>query len=359
MTRTTLRLSVFAAIVLFASSVGSIAVARPAVIAHLVGSVTDNGVPVAGAGVTAGAWPNWKFLNLVAADQTFDLRELGSTTTDEMGQFTLDLDLQTLPGTYETADGTVEIEVTAFADSKVRVYFTTEPSANASSDVTIPPMDLAEGGVAPAALANAAAGAEPMAVATCSPHWINNSDNGPYQTKIMDVLAVGQVNGTGSYANGGSTSTTLGVLAQGAISGNWSASGSSTIGTSGTTGFQATPIKDKRLYGQFIYRKWIDGYCQTLNKPHHYYGRGNTLSISHPNYSACGGNYFNGDLYTHTHNNNQTYSNGLTVFGVGLSSHAGYVASASLKFNFNARGNVCGSNASLGETSPIVEASTQ
>jgi hypothetical protein len=359
MMRLVLKLSAVVASVLLVSSLTSVAQAQPRPIVHLVGSVNDNGAPASGAAISAAAWPDWQFLSLVAANQAFDLKPLGSVTADETGGFAMDIDLSTLPGTYVSEDGHVEIEVTAIADSKVRVYFTMDALANQSSNVTIPPMNLAEGDAPAAARTHSATGVAAPAVGTCSPHWISGSENGPYQTKLMDVFATGMVTGTGTYSNGGSTSTTLGVEAQNVFTGNWSASGTSTIGTSSSTGFQATTIKDKRLFGQFIYRKYIDAYCQTLNKPNNYYGRGNTLSITHPNYSNCGSNYFSGDIYTHTNSANQTYSNGLTVFTVSLTSHAGYVTTSTLKFNFNARGNVCGNNSTQGEASPIVEASTQ
>lgn len=173
----------------------------------------------------------------------------------------------------------------------------------------------------------------------------------------MDVLARGKVSGTGSYSSGGSTSTTLGVEAK-SISGSWSTSGTSTISSGSGTGFSQSGLKDKRLFGQFMYRQYISPYCQTLNKPYSYYGKGNTVSIRHPTFPNCGGLYGVNGVYTHTSSTNQTYSSGLTVFGVGLSSHAGYSSTASLSFKFVTPGRVCGNNADLGETSPIVEAHT-
>ena len=330
------------------------ALAAPGETVRLSGTVVRGNRPAPGAEVSAQAWPNWRFLNLVPAEQAFDLIPLGVALADDDGNFAMDVNVSNLPATYLTDEGHVEIEVSAVYMGSVAEFFTTEPEANVTASFVIPPIDV---GRVEANLASLQTSS--VEAATCSPHWVSGSENGPYQTKIMDVMALGQVTGTGTYSYGGSTSTTLGILAQSPISGNWSASGTSTIGTSSSTGFQASSIKDKRLFAQFKYRKYIDGYCQTLNKPYNFYGRGNTNSIGHSNYSNCGGTYRVGDLYTHSSTSNQTYSNGLTVFSIGLSSRAGYTSTASLKFKFNARGNVCGNNSSLGESSPIVEASTQ
>jgi hypothetical protein len=59
---------------------------------------------------------------------------------------------------------------------------------------------------------------------------------------------------------------------------------------------------------------------------------------------------------THSSTRNQTYSAGITVYGVGLSSQAGYTSTATIRFHFNEKGGVCGNNSTFGEASPIVDA---
>ena len=93
------------------------------------------------------------------------------------------------------------------------------------------------------------------------------------------------------------------------------------------------------------------------NRAYNYYGRGNTPLIAHTEFSNCSGAYHSGDSYFHNYSSNQTYAAGLTVFSISLSSQAGYVSTAQIRFNFTGTGNVCGSNSKKGEDSPRVEAS--
>jgi hypothetical protein len=62
-----------------------------------------------------------------------------------------------------------------------------------------------------------------------------------------------------------------------------------------------------------MYSQWIGAFCQKFNKPYSYFGRGNTVATTHLNFTACGSNYFAGDLYIHNNSSNFTYTDGLSV----------------------------------------------
>lgn len=176
--------------------------------------------------------------------------------------------------------------------------------------------------------------------------------NGPYQTKIMDVMNRSTIPGTATYFYDGSTSTTLGYLTNGP---NWTVGGTMTSSSSTTTGFSAGTT-NQRVQALWMYRERAVVCYANQNVPYNYHGRGSTPSITHVNYSYCGKTYYPGDSYTHSYNGNQTYSVGLTVYGIGLSSKAGYSSTASLKSRFNVKGKACGNSSTLGETSPKVDA---
>jgi hypothetical protein len=61
-----------------------------------------------------------------------------------------------------------------------------------------------------------------------------------------------------------------------------------------------------------------------------------------------------GDTWFKTTSKIQTFSAGLTVFGFSLSSQAGYSTSGKIAYNFDAKGNVCGSNSTGPAGSPKV-----
>jgi hypothetical protein len=181
--------------------------------------------------------------------------------------------------------------------------------------------------------------------------WYNF--NGPYQTRIMDIMNPSTIPGRGSYFYQGSTSTTLGYLKTGTT--NWQVGRTMTRGSSAGTGFHV-PAVSQRIQAQWMYRERAIVCVGNQNVPYHYNAKGNQPSITHVKYSNCGSAYPPGSNYVHSLNRSQTYSVGVTVYGIGLSSQAGYSSTATLKFHFNEKGRVCGNSSILGEASPKVEA---
>src|SRR6266508_6484469 len=173
----------------------------------------------------AEAWPDSDFMKTVPDDQGFNVVSLGSVLADSAGHYVMDLDISGLSSNYVDNDGHVEIMLTAEYNGMVNSTFSPDASTVEASSITFDNLDVAGGINSP----------NGPAAATCQPHPISGSENGPYQTKLMDVMAQGKVTGTGTYSNGGCTSTTLGVEALGVISGNWGASGTATISTSSSS----------------------------------------------------------------------------------------------------------------------------
>jgi hypothetical protein len=321
------------------------------------GRVLDNGIGASGAAVTVYAMPSEEVLKAIPTGEAWPMEEVGNTTTDDSGNWSLSFDARVLPRKFRTATGQVDLVAKTVVGSLMSESFLSVVPDQSSSNDRMAAIDVRKTG-----MRLGTRGARLAAPVPCISRWTDNY-YGPFQTKIMDVLAEGSVNGQGSYFYNSTTSTTLG-LAFKINSGGWQeASGtlSSSSGSSSGAGFQTGGIKDKRLYSQWRYRGWLEncpGAQKETAKPWTYYARGNTVDVGHPLYSYCSGNYFNGDQYRRINGTNQTYSAGLSFLGIlSLSSQAGYSGTAHLYYNFNARGNVCGSN-SNGELAPVVEAST-
>jgi hypothetical protein len=168
----------------------------------------------------------------------------------------------------------------------------------------------------------------------------------------MDVMNPSVIPGRGSYFYLGSTSRTLGYLKEGTA--NWQVGGTMTTGSSVGTGFD-TPAVSQRIQAQWMYRERAIVCVGNQNVPVHYYAKGTQPSITHVKYTNCGSPYPPGSNYVHSSNRNQTYPVGVAVFGIGLSSQAGYT-SPRFRFHFNEKGRVCGNSSTLGEASPKVDA---
>jgi hypothetical protein len=319
------------------------------------GQVVDRGVPVAGATVLLRAWPSQatQLATPAGTRQTLFLVGVGRTNAD--GSYTLGTDLGNVPAAYRAADGTVNLVLMAVHNG--RLATTSFPADAGSSAAQTAAVDLATGAYSPATQgAETVQGAAARAISPnlCGGgYW--TSPYGPYQTKLGDAAAYGGIVGQITYSYGGSTSTTLGVAFNNGS--GWSASGTSTAGTSSSIGFIATGLADNRVYGLWRYHDWVSGCGGRWAYPYDYVGRGQTTSISHPYFPYCGGWYYPGNSYVRNSSSNQTYSVGLTVDGVGLSSQAGWSSSMTLIFKFSVKGHVCGDTTAR-EAAPRVEAQT-
>ncbi len=264
--------------------------------------------------------------------------------------FSLPLDLDALDPSFVAPEGYVNVLVVARYGGRVTSWGTTVWPGDRV--VEVPPLNMADAVVPPGGADAATFSVEPQAAAPPCGQIIWGDYNGPYDTKIMDVMNHTDITSNATYAYGGSTSTTLGFLTNGP---SWQVGGTMTVGSGSSGGFIAHPT-NRRVQALWMYRERAVVCVGNQNVPYNYYGRGSTPSISHVNYGNCGRYYYRGEQYFHSYNDNQTYSVGLTVYGIGLSSKAGYSSTARLEFTFGVRGKVCGNDRNLGEMSPKVDA---
>jgi hypothetical protein len=336
----------------------------PAAATTVTGRVVDGDVAVGGAIVVLRAWPSraTQAATPVGTRQSLFTVGIGRTAAD--GSYSLAGNLAGLPRAYRAADGTVDLMVMALHDG--RLTETSLPAGAATRAAPLAPLDLAHGVESRAAVtaervlsadlerrggaAESAAGGGFGGVPDVCGGGSWSSPYGPFRVKVATAAA-----GTGLYAivdYGVSEATTLGVAFEGG--GGWQASGTSTVGTS--SGFTTEPLVNKRVFAWWDYHDWISG-CGGYRTayPQQYVGHAPEVSIAHPHYRHCGSPYNAGATYVHGATTNETYSNGLTVHGITLSSHAGWDSHMTLRIHFDVRGIVCGNNASR-ESAPRVEA---
>jgi hypothetical protein len=270
--------------------------------------------------------------------------------------FSLSLDLDALGPEFVNDEGYVNVMVAAKHGGRVSTWGV--PVWPGDSIKEIPAFDMARAPVPPAgplsdAEVSARSATELAAAAPPCGSIVWYNFNGPYQTKVMDIMNPSVIPGRGSYFHGGSTSTTLGYLKKGTT--NWQVGGTMTTGSSASTGFDV-PAVSQRIQALWMYRERAVVCVGNQNVPVNYYGKGNQPSITHVKYTNCGSAYPPGGNYVHSSTRNQTYSVGVTVYGIGLSSQAGYTSTATIRFHFNEKGRVCGNSSTLGEASPKVDA---
>jgi hypothetical protein len=186
---------------------------------------------------------------------------------------------------------------------------------------------------------SAATGVGPYA-AGCRGYWGN--PYGPYQVKLGDVSSGKSATGEISYASGSSTNTTLGIEYYNGS--DWSASGSSTAGASSKVGFTQKGIGTERFFGQWTYHTYFACMGQRFRRADYYAGRGQTVSIAHPTFKYCTGPYYAKSRWFTDSSKNQTYSIGLSLFNINLTSQSGWEKSMEIAYDFTGKGWVCGSN---------------
>ncbi len=345
----------FLALPLAMVCLGSLAVpAKAGTLVTFIGRVNVPARMVRAAGPDAGpptvellVEPSWRVER--AADAAGELVSVSSVArATATPSFSLSLDLGSLDPRFVADEGYVNVLVAASYGGRVSTWGVSVWPGEAV--VQVPAFDMSRAAVPPGAVATRGASSVDPTPPCGAIVW--GAYNGPYETKIMDVMNAANIPSTATYANGGSTSTTLGFLTNGP---NWTVGGTMTTSSSSSTGFSAGAT-NQRIQALWEYRERAVICIANQNVPYNYYGRGSTPSITHVNYSNCGGFYYPGEQYFHQYNDNQTYSAGLTVYGISLSSKAGYSSTARLEFTFQVRGKVCGSSATLGEASPKVDA---
>lgn len=305
------------------------------------GTVTSSG----SAAVTVTLWaePDQEFQSAALAQgQEIRMREVQSVPA--VGSYTVTLDPASLGPDYVATDGHVQAWVAATTPNGKMAIWGVPVLSGQTSAIQVPTLNM---DTAPRI------GTETRRPGCGQIYWHNI--NGPYNTKVLDVYAQGPVQGNGTYMYTTSTSTTLGFLIKPA-GGDWGAGGTWVDSDRNGAGFSAN-VKDKRLQALWRYReRTVTCWPYVQNLPWDYVGKGLEVALAHVNLSNCGNLYHAGDVYLRTSHANQTYSFGVYVYGIGLTSQAGLHTSMRLKFTFNGNGKVCG-NTGQAENAPIVEAS--
>lgn len=262
--------------------------------------------------------------------------------------FSLSLDPGALDPRFVADEGYVNVMVVARYGGRTLTWGTTVWPGD--TVVRVPTMDMSNAVVPPGSADAVSLSVEPQVAPCLTIVW--GDYNGPYQTKIMDVMNPPAIEGWGSYFNEGSTATTLGYLTNGP---NWTVGGTITTSNATETGFRV-PAQNQRIQALWMYRERAVVCVGNQNVPYNYYGKGNQPSITHVRYKYCGSTYPAGGQYRHGSTENQTYAAGVTVYGINLSSRAGYSSTATIEFRFTVPGKVCGNSATLGESSPKLDA---
>ncbi len=264
--------------------------------------------------------------------------------------FSLPLDLGALDPGFVASEGYVNVLVVARYAGRVMSWGTTVWPRDRL--VQVPTLDMAKAVPPPGGSDAGALSVEPQAAPCGQIVW--GDYNGPYETKIMNVMNHEDIQAAATCAWRGSTSTTLGFLTNGP---DWVAGGTMTREADETLGFVAHPA-NARIQTLWTYRERTVVCIGRQNVPYNHAGRGSTPAITHVNHPYCGGFYYPpDDKYLRDYGNNQTFAVGLRVYGIDLSSQAGCSETAKLRFRFtDTRGVVCGNDPYLVEASPKVDA---
>jgi hypothetical protein len=351
MRRTIFFLIAAAAAVLLAQ-VGDAAGARGLV---LTGQVTSDGAAAAGATVIAQAMP--------AGGGTQSPVQVGYGSTAPDGTYTVNAQLSSLPEGYVNPDDSVNLTLIAMRSGYLwSDSFPVASSATSYNDnLTNGAMNAAFKAAERSAMSKAAASSgsgkpdkartDAIVMAGCGGSW--SGPQGPYQVKIGDVSADQIATGEMSYFSGSSTTTTLGVAYYNGSS--WSVNGTASSAASQNSGWDQANLQTQRMFSLWTQHTFTNCFGQAWREPDYYAGKGQQISIAHPTYKYCTGPYYNGGRWFTTTATNGTYSDGLTVLGLNLSSQAGWSTSMEIQFHFTGKGWICG-NTNQYDSSPRVEA---
>jgi hypothetical protein len=253
--------------------------------------------------------PKWSVEQAAdAAGELVSVSSVGEGTATP--SFSLPLDLGSLDPQFVADEGYVNVLVAASYGGRVASWGVSVWPGD--TVVQVPAFDMSQAVVPPGGGTGGPSRSVDPTLPCGTIVW--GAYNGPYETKIMDVMNPSTIPGMASYFNGGSTSTTLGFLTNGP---NWTAGGTMTTSSAAMTGFNV-PAQNQRIQALWEYRERTVVCIANQNVPYNYYGHGTQPSITHVNYPYCGATYLVNSDYYHNATSNQTYSVGLTVYGVNL-----------------------------------------
>jgi hypothetical protein len=175
--------------------------------------------------------------------------------------------------------------------------------------------------------------------------------------QFMNVYTWSGALGTVDFNAGSDHTLGIGVAA----SGRWSTSGTKTISTA--SGATATGLADASVRNKVNYRDYYDTCTyRTYRRPYSFYSlipSGNATYAAHVNYAYCGGAndyYIKGQSTWKRAGNNLTFSGGVDIGPLNVSSNARYSTETSLKFVIEANTYVCGSTSQGWATAPNMSA---
>ncbi|MFC6148860.1 hypothetical protein ACFPYK_05600 [Mumia xiangluensis] len=95
--------------------------------AHVSGTVIESDTPAAGAEVAAGIWPNADYLANAPADVDLPIWRVPATTTNDAGDFEIDVDTSQVPAEFVNPDGSVDLQILAEDEGLGAPTFTPAP----------------------------------------------------------------------------------------------------------------------------------------------------------------------------------------------------------------------------------------
>jgi hypothetical protein len=356
------------------------------------GLVRNDGKPVAGADVELIAWPSQAVLEDLPTGVPVPLRVVGTTTTDDKGHFSIEVEPEALPRVSKGPKSRVDLEMRVTDGARQLSYdYTVE---------AVPEAQRAARGRSWTALSGSMAPGKKTApelrvdlgrgtawdVANDPAKWLKK--NGvPYgragrnkaarvavkkvtpamraaysrreiclviaddvvknlPEHFLNVYAWSGARGTVTQSNG--VDHSLGIGIRNGNTGAWKGSGSSTISLN-SQGSQSR-IVNSSVWNRVNYRDYIDQCAQdTKRRPLSYYDMlsNDWAPVAHVKFTASCSIKLDGATWSTGSAKNKTYGAGVDLGPINVSAQSGYNSSMDLKFRFTQKSKLCG-NSSLG-----------
>jgi len=327
------------------------------------------------------AWPNGKTLDSLKNGARVPLVQVGSATSNSTGAFNVNMNMASLGSRLKETDGSVHVEVDVSTPTKSSTWNVAIPKAQIAARPTSVPLpayafDLTRGTVSgpgvTAETARLAVVPDPSLVSrmetsarrSTSPSPPSPSPSGTEspcneyarakvpdrQEHFLNVYTWAGVKAVVTETHGSQHSVGVGVSRSGS---SWSASGSVTQTWSDSNTVTA-PFTSSRSVGNAINYRKFQLICQKQNNGWKVLPTGldalmpSTFTrqpIASPKFKHCQP-YRKGQTYTIDHQDNATYSGGVTLGFVNLSAHAAMTRQTSETFSMSKNSFICGNNTS-------------
>jgi hypothetical protein len=358
------------------------------------GLVLDNGLPVAGADVTATAWPDVDVLSRLRAGQTVPTKTYAIVRTDDSGAFQVSIDPGSLDRRYFDAKGRVGISLSVAhssqeiqwdfsatnlhdarsavwgnprirtedstarlagnqAPTQIRVELGSHPTVeevgrNPADWIGADHQALGAAGAAAARQVFSKSRARTRVASPCMSIALNEYDNGRSEEFVNTI---GVLNARPIVIQKQGTDHTLGIAASAASSpGSFKLSGSATLSFEAAA--ETTYGVSERAVNKVNYRKYRDGCPGNFSykwRPIGYHSlNAGAVSIPRPSWNANDVNcttYSSGTYYK-SRGTNVVFSAGVDLKVVDVSAEAKFSSETQLKWVFTGRAKLCGSSSS-------------